>query len=45
MLELDHLAIAAETLEDGREAVEAALGVSLQPGGQHAHFGTHNLLL
>ncbi len=45
MLELDHLAVAAETLEDGREAVETALGVPLQPGGQHAHFGTHNLLL
>lgn len=45
MLELDHLAVAAETLEDGREAVEAALGVPLQPGGQHAHFGTHNMLL
>ncbi|MEM7598876.1 MAG: VOC family protein [Pseudomonadota bacterium] len=45
MLELDHLAVAAETLEDGREAVEAALGVTLQPGGQHGHFGTHNLLL
>ncbi|MEO0751358.1 MAG: VOC family protein [Pseudomonadota bacterium] len=45
MLELDHLAVAAETLEDGREAVEAALGVTLQPGGHHAHFGTHNLLL
>jgi hypothetical protein len=45
MLDLDHLAVAAETLEDGREAVETALGVSLQPGGQHAHFGTHNVLL
>ncbi|MEL7255862.1 MAG: VOC family protein [Pseudomonadota bacterium] len=45
MLELDHLAVACETLEDGREAVETALGVTLQPGGQHARFGTHNLLL
>ena len=45
MLELDHLAVAAETLEDGREAVEAALGVPLQLGGQHRHFGTHNMLL
>lgn len=45
MLELDHLAVAAETLEDGREAVETALGVRLQPGGQHPHFGTHNMLL
>lgn len=45
MLELDHLAVAAETLEAGRAHVEAALGVALQAGGQHAHFGTHNLLL
>jgi hypothetical protein len=45
MLELDHLAIAAETLDEGRAAVEQALGVTLQPGGQHPHFATHNLLL
>ena len=45
MLELDHLAIAANSLAEGREAVETALGVTLQPGGQHAHFATHNLLL
>ncbi|MHA7850117.1 VOC family protein [Roseovarius sp.] len=45
MLRLDHLAVAARDLEEGRAKVEAALGVRLQPGGQHAHFGTHNLLL
>ena len=45
MLELDHLAMAAETLEEGREAVEHALGVRLQAGGQHVKFGTHNVLL
>lgn len=44
-LELDHIAIAAGSLEEGRAVVESALGVRLQPGGQHAHFGTHNLLL
>lgn len=44
-LELDHLAVAAATLEEGRESVEAALGVALRPGGRHAHFATHNLLL
>ncbi|WP_397542349.1 VOC family protein [Roseovarius salis] len=44
-LELDHLAVAAETLEAGRAAVEDTLGVGLQPGGRHTHFGTHNLLL
>ena len=45
MFELDHLAIAAETLEEGRVMAERVLGVPLQPGGQHAHFGTHNMLL
>lgn len=45
MLELDHIAVAAQTLDDGRAVVEEALGVALQPGGRHAHFGTHNLLL
>ncbi|VAW01883.1 FIG00993280: hypothetical protein [hydrothermal vent metagenome] len=45
MMQLDHLAIAAKTLEEGRAMVEQALGVSLQPGGKHQHFGTHNLLL
>ncbi len=44
-LALDHLAVAAETLEEGAAAVEAALGVALQPGGRHAHFGTLNRLL
>ncbi len=45
MLHLDHIAVAAETLDAGRAMVEGALGVALQPGGQHAHFGTHNMLL
>ena len=45
MVELDHLAVAAETLEAGRAHVEDALGVALQPGGAHPDFGTHNLLL
>ena len=45
MLELDHLAVAAETLEEGRAAIEAALGAPLSPGGRHARFGTHNLLM
>lgn len=45
MLTLDHLAVAAGTLEEGRAYVEEALGVVLEPGGQHAHFGTHNMLL
>ena len=45
MLTLDHIAIAAERLEDGAAAVEAALGLPLQGGGQHAAMGTHNRLM
>ncbi|HBS51240.1 MAG TPA: polyphosphate kinase [Rhodobacteraceae bacterium] len=45
MLELDHLAVAGETLEEAAAAVEAALGVAMQAGGRHARFGTHNRLL
>ncbi|MBQ0748755.1 MAG: VOC family protein [Roseovarius sp.] len=45
MMRLDHLAVAAQSLEAGRAHVEEALGLRLQPGGQHEHFGTHNLLL
>ncbi|HMB14182.1 MAG TPA: VOC family protein [Roseovarius sp.] len=44
-MRLDHLAVAAESLDEGRAVVEAALGLALQPGGRHAHFGTHNLLM
>jgi len=45
MLTLDHVALAAGTLAEGTQAAEDALGVPLQPGGRHAHFGTHNTLL
>jgi hypothetical protein len=44
-MRLDHIAVAAETLAAGAAAVEAALGVPLQPGGAHALMGTHNRLL
>jgi hypothetical protein len=44
MLILDHLAVAARTLDEGRAYVEQALGIKLQPGGQHPRYGTHNLL-
>ena len=45
MLTFDHLAIAAESLEEGAAAVEQALGVALAPGGEHQAMGTHNRLL
>jgi len=45
MLTLDHLAVAGETLEEAVAHVEEALGVKMGPGGEHAHFGTHNQLI
>lgn len=42
---LDHLAVAADTLDAAVAHVEEALGVPLQAGGSHALFGTHNALL
>lgn len=44
-MDIDHLAVAGESLEAAAAHVEAALGLPLQPGGQHARFGTHNRLL
>lgn len=44
-VEIDHLALACASLDDGIAHVEAALGVPLQRGGQHPAFGTHNALL
>lgn len=44
-MELDHLAVAGESLEAAAAHVEEALGVPLQAGGSHAMFGTHNRLL
>jgi hypothetical protein len=43
--EIDHLAVAAATLEDGVAWVEEQLGVTLAPGGVHPQMGTHNRLL
>jgi hypothetical protein len=44
-MELDHLAVACAHLSEGCAWAEQALGVTLQPGGQHARYGTHNRLL
>ena len=43
--EIDHLTITAPSLALGAEYVERALGIALQPGGEHPRMGTHNLLL
>jgi hypothetical protein len=43
--ELDHLVVTAPSLQVGVAWVEAALGVALEPGGEHERMGTHNALL
>jgi hypothetical protein len=42
---VDHLVIAAESLEQGAAWCEATLGVAPGPGGTHPLMGTHNRLL
>jgi hypothetical protein len=42
---LDHLVVAAATLEQGEDHVESLLGVRPQRGGKHVAMGTHNSLL
>lgn len=44
-MQLDHIAISGESRDAAAGHVTAALGVALRPGGEHAHFGTHNHLL
>lgn len=42
--QLDHLVVAAATLDEGVAWCEATLGITPGPGGQHALMGTHNRL-
>jgi hypothetical protein len=42
---LDHIVVAAATLEQGVAWCEATLGATPGPGGRHPQFGTHNRLL
>ncbi len=44
-VEPDHLVVAALTLEQGCDWVEAKLGVRPQAGGKHVAMGTHNALV
>lgn len=44
-LALDHLVVAARTLEEGAHWLEARIGVPTVAGGRHALMGTHNRLL
>lgn len=45
MITLDHLAVAGETLAAATAHCETALGLTMQPGGAHDVFFTHNTLL
>ena len=42
---MDHLVVAAATLEEGVDYVQKVLGVAPQPGGKHERMGTHNCVL
>src|SRR3954465_11156557 len=42
---VDHLVVAAASLEQGAAWCEATLGVVPGPGGEHPLMGTHNRLL
>jgi hypothetical protein len=42
--QIDHLVVVAHTLDQGVQWCEATLGITPQPGGEHAQFGTHNRL-
>jgi hypothetical protein len=44
-LKLDHLVIAARTLDEGARFVAATFGVEVTPGGKHPSMRTHNALL
>jgi hypothetical protein len=41
---LDHLVVAARTLDEGVAWCEATLGITPGPGGEHPLMGTHNRL-
>lgn len=42
--QIDHLVVAAHTLEQGVQWCEATLGITPETGGEHSQFGTHNKL-
>ncbi|MCL6416519.1 VOC family protein [Aestuariirhabdus sp. Z084] len=42
---LDHLVVAAQSLEEGVDYLQQRLGVRLPAGGKHPRMGTHNHLM
>ena len=45
MNRIDHIVIAAHSLEQGVEYIQAELGVDIPKGGFHTTMGTHNHLM
>jgi hypothetical protein len=45
MTELDHITVAAHTLEQGLAHVKASIGIEIPPGGSHPRMATHNHVL
>ena len=45
MLQFDHIAVFARTLEEGAAHIKRCLGIDMPTGGAHPRMGTHNLLL
>lgn len=44
-LAIDHLVVAARTLEEGAEYIATTTGAAVQGGGRHESMGTHNMLM
>lgn len=44
-MELDHIAVAALTLDEGAAYIRNKLGVEVPMGGEHLAMGTHNRLM
>ncbi|MEO0764939.1 MAG: VOC family protein [Pseudomonadota bacterium] len=44
-MKFDHLVVGATTLAEAQAHIEGALGLAMQPGGQHSVFHTHNALM
>ena len=45
MNRIDHIVVAAHSIEQGIEYIQAELGVDIPEGGLHATMGTHNHLM
>lgn len=43
--DLDHLVVAAKSLEDGAAFIRKRLGIEIPKGGRHEAMGTHNCLM